>query len=286
MPAETPTAAQTLRRLLAGDPFTAPDCYSALTARVVEQVGFAAAYLGGHATGMMHYAIPDYGALTPTEMIDQASRVVEAVSIPIIADADQAGDSIVDAHRTVRRFERVGVAGIHIEDELTPKHAPFDGPLMPIIDMQALIETATAARRDDAFVIIARSDELHSESGGGSGALDEVIRRGIAYAEAGADVFLPTFANDEQIAEVAAAVPIPIGCYGVPIGPARIGLVTGWGVATAAREHQRLATILFEQGHLPEEAFDMPHKDELIGQPESDAVVTRWATRTGRPLRN
>src|SRR5690606_35082148 len=88
-----PSASSTLRALLQGPAFIAADCYSALTARIVEHVGFSAAYMGGHATGMMHYAIPDSGILTPTEMVEQASRVVEAVSIPVIVDADQAGES-------------------------------------------------------------------------------------------------------------------------------------------------------------------------------------------------
>src|SRR5438874_8152359 len=105
------TVRSRLRQLLAGDPFVAADCYSALTARIVEHVGFSAAYMGGHATGMMHYAIPDNGILAPTEMIEQAGRVAEAVSIPVIADADQAGESVADVHRNIRRYERVGVAG-------------------------------------------------------------------------------------------------------------------------------------------------------------------------------
>ena len=71
-----PMPRQELRSLIAGDPFVAADCYSALTARIVEHVGFPAAYMGGHATGMMHYAIPDNGILTPTEMVEQAGVAV------------------------------------------------------------------------------------------------------------------------------------------------------------------------------------------------------------------
>jgi 2-methylisocitrate lyase-like PEP mutase family enzyme len=280
------TEPQTLKALIAaGDPFMAADCYSALTGRIVQQVGFPAAYMGGHATGMMHYAIPDYGVFTTTEMVDQAARVAEAISIPLMVDADQAGESVADVHRTIRRYERVGVAGVHIEDELTPKHSPFDGPLMPIVDMQARITAAVEARESADFVVIARCDELYSTGGGGSGSLDEAVRRGVAYAEAGADVFLPTFASEEDIPRLAAEVPIPIAGFGKLLKGLAFSLSTGWGTSTAARGHYQWAAHLREHGDLPPEAFEFPGKDELIRQPEYDAVITSWATRTDRPIR-
>src|ERR1700728_4584984 len=102
--------------------------------------------MGGHATGMMHYAIHDCGIFTPTEMIDQAARVAEAISIPLIVDADQAGESVADVYRSIKRYERVGVAGVHLEDETTPKHSTYDGPLLTVTDMQARIEAAAQAR--------------------------------------------------------------------------------------------------------------------------------------------
>ena len=274
-----------LRSLIEGSPFIAADCYSALTARIVEHVGFGAGYMGGHATGMMHYAIPDCGILTPTEMVEQAARVVEAVSIPIIIDADQAGESVADVYRTIRRYEQAGVAGVHIEDEQTPKHSSYDGPLLPVRDMQARIAAAVEAREDPDFVVIARSDELYSVGGGGSGSLEEAVRRGVAYAEAGADAYLPTFALPEDIPRIASEVPIPIAGYGKLVEGLSFSLFTGFGTATAARGHLQWATHLREHGDIPPEAFGFPDKDELISQARYDAVVAEWATRTGRPLR-
>ena len=181
---------EALRSLIdAGTPFMAADCYSALTGRIIEQAGFDAAYMGGHATSMMHYAIPDCGIFTPTEMIDQAGRVADALTIPLIVDADQAGETVADVFRSVRVTNSAGVAGVHIEDEVPPKHSSWDGPLLPIADMQARIAAAAEARTDPAFVLIARCDELYKDGGGGAGSLDEAIRRGIAYAEAGADLY-------------------------------------------------------------------------------------------------
>ncbi|HLY83244.1 MAG TPA: isocitrate lyase/PEP mutase family protein [Acidimicrobiales bacterium] len=270
---------------MAGPPFIAADCYSALTARIIEDVGFPAAYMGGHATGMMHYAIPDNGALTPTEMIDQAGRVAEAVDIPVIVDADQAGESVADVYRSIRLYGRAGVAGVHIEDEIPPKHSAWDGPLLPIADMQARIRAATDGRVDDDFLIIVRSDELYDVGGGGTGSLDEAIRRGVAYAEAGADVYLPTMATADQVAAIAAEVPIPIAAYGTPVPGLAFTLSTGWGTASAARLHRQWATELMHKGELPPEAFEFPGKPEAIRQADHDRVVEAWAMSTGRPLR-
>jgi 2-methylisocitrate lyase-like PEP mutase family enzyme len=281
-----PSTCQALRELVNGpEPFIAADCYSALTGRIVERVGFKAAYMGGHATGMMHYAIPDCGVLTPTEMVEQAGRIAEAITIPLIVDADQAGDSVADVHRSIRRYEHAGAAGLHMEDEITPKHSSYDGPLLPIADMQARITAAADARRDADFVIIARCDELYDEGGGGSGSLDETIRRGLAYAEAGADAYLPTMASEEQLAAVAAEVSIPVAAFG-PLAPGvKFSLWTGFGTAAAARTHFELATQLMADGTLPYEVAVMPDKDLLIDQGVYDEVVRRWAQRTGRPVR-
>src|SRR5947207_1189480 len=201
------------RELLAGPPFIAADCYSGLTARIVQDVGFPAAYMGGHSTSMMHYAIPDYGVFTSTEMIDIAGRVAEAIDIPLVVDADEAGESVASVYRAVRRFERAGLAGVHIEDEIDPKHAVWDGPLISIDELKARVETAVNARRSDDFVIIVRSNEFQVDNGGGTGSLEDMIRRAAVAAEAGADAFVPTFAGEQQLASIAAEVDLPLGGY-------------------------------------------------------------------------
>jgi 2-methylisocitrate lyase-like PEP mutase family enzyme len=274
-----------LRSLIAGEPFIAADCYSALTARIVEEVGFPAAYMGGHATSMMHYAIPDTGIYTPTEMIEQASRVVEAISIPLVIDADTLGETVADVYRSIKRYEHAGVAAVHMEDEIPPKHSAWDGPLRSVEDMQARVRAAVDARTDEDFVVIVRSDELYSVGGGGSGSIEEAIRRGVAYAEAGADVYLPTFATEEQVGQIAAEVRIPIACYGSPMPGVAFSLSTGWGTASAARTHRQTAAYLLEHGQLPEGVTEFPGKAEAIRQGEFDGVVERWTLATGRPIR-
>jgi len=177
------------------------------------------------------------------------------------------------------------VAGVHIEDEIPPKHSAWDGPLLPIADMQARIRAATDGRVDDDFLIIIRSDELYDVGAGGTGSLDEAIRRGVAYAEAGADVYLPTMATAEQVAAIAAEVPVPIAAYGTPVPGLAFTLSTGWGTASAARLHRQWATELMRNGELPPEAFEFPGKPEAIRQADHDRVVEAWAMSTGRPLR-
>ncbi len=276
---------QVLRALLKGEPFLAADCFSALTARIVQKVGFKAAYMGGHATSMMNLAIPDSGVFTTTEMIELSSRVAEAIDIPLIVDADQAGESIVELYRTIKRYDRVGVAGVHIEDEIAPKHSAWDGPLLPVEDMSARIAAACEARNDPQFVIIVRSDELYRVGGGGTGSLDEAIRRGVAYAEAGADVFLPTFATEEQLDRITAEVPIPVAGYGKLLKGLQFGL-GGGSTAIAAAAVYKAMSHFYAHGEMPMEMMEgLPDRDELIDQGRYDEVVRQWAQRTGRPLR-
>jgi 2-methylisocitrate lyase-like PEP mutase family enzyme len=275
-----------LRALLAGEPFIAADCFSALTGRIVQKVGFKAAYMGGHATSMMHLAIPDCGTFTTTEMIDLSARVAEAIDIPLIADADQAGEAIVEMYRAIKRYDRVGVAGVHIEDEIAPKHSAWDGPLLPIEEMAARISAACEARTDPDFVIIVRSDELYRVGGGGTGSLDEAIRRGVAYAEAGADVFLPTFATEEQLARITAEVPVPVAGYGKLLEGLQLSL-GGGSTAVAAAAVFKASTYLFEHGEIDPSLFEnAPDMSDLIDQPLYDGVVRSWTERTGRPLRS
>jgi len=287
------TPGSRLRELLAGDPFIAADCYSGLTARIVQDAGFPAAYMGGHSTSMMHYAVPDYGVFTSTEMVEIAGRVAEAIDIPLIADADEAGESVASVYRAIRRYERAGLAGVHIEDEIDPKHSVWDGPLLPVPDLQARIDAAVSARRSQDFVIIVRSNEFQVANGGGSGSLDEMIRRAAAAAEVGADAFIPTFATQEQLTAISAEVELPLGDYQGLTPGLQFTLFTGWGVTAAAHAHRRIAQHIMEHGTLPEDfaghgesmAERLAERRGWTDQTEYDEVIRRWADRTGRPLR-
>jgi 2-methylisocitrate lyase-like PEP mutase family enzyme len=277
--------ARKLRDLIAkGDHFVAAEAYSAVTGRIVDKVGFKAAYLGGHACSLFHYAMPDYGVFSQVEQIEQAGRIAEAMDIPLIADADTLGETVADAYHFTRRYVRAGIAGYHVEDEVNPKHSTWSNGLLPIADFQAKLEACTKARGDSALVIIARCDELYPDAkrGGGSGSLDEAIKRGKAYAEAGADLLTYPFATNEQIAAIADEVPIPMSVIGFPAPRSVLTMSTGWGAMGAAIMHLKRARELFETGQISDFEFVLDGKEELLEQDLYDALISDWVAKTGR----
>jgi 2,3-dimethylmalate lyase len=191
-----------LRELLASDagPLIAPGAYDALSARLVEQAGFDVVYMTGFGTTASLIGRPDVGLLSGTEMIDNARRIVAAVDVPVIADADTGYGNAINVLRTVQTYEQAGVAGIHLEDQVLPKKCGhMSGKAVIAADeMVGKIRAAVAARRDPDFVLIARTDAAAVEG------LDAAIARAHSYAEAGADVlFVEAPTSDADIARVA-----------------------------------------------------------------------------------
>jgi 2-methylisocitrate lyase-like PEP mutase family enzyme len=281
--------AQKLRDLLnSGKHFIAADAYSAMTARIVERVGFKAAYLGGHACSAFHYALPDIGIFSQIEQIEQAARIAAAVDIPLIADGDTLGETIADAFHLTRRYEQAGIAGYHVEDEINPKHSSLVNGLLSIPDMQGKLEACVKARKDPAFVIIARCDEMYPSAygGGGTGLLADAIKRARAYEEAGADALLFPFASPEQLAEIKSAIKIPLGIIGPTVPGVDLTIHTGWGWTGAAQLHLARARELFETGAVD---FDpmapINGKDQLIENDLYAKLIADWAKKTGRPVR-
>jgi 2-methylisocitrate lyase-like PEP mutase family enzyme len=171
-------------RIDGGEMVLAPGCYDALGARLIEEAGFPALYMTGFGTTAGRLGRPDVGLLTMPEMVDNARRLVDAVDVPVIADADTGYGNPINVIRTVREYESAGVAAIHLEDQVTPKKCGhMEGKqLIEADEMAAKIAAAVAARRSDDFLIIARTDARGVE--GLEGALDRAQR----YREAGADV--------------------------------------------------------------------------------------------------
>ncbi|HTH27060.1 MAG TPA: isocitrate lyase/PEP mutase family protein [Sphingobium sp.] len=278
--------AQKLRGLInSGEHVIAADCYSALTGRIIEHVGFKAAYAGGHACGAFHFAVPDYGLYSQAEHVDVCARIAAAMDIPLIADADTLGDTITEAYHFTRRYEQAGIAGIHIEDEVNPRHSSYVNGLLPIVDMQARIEASASARSDPAFVIIARCDEFYwkSHTGVRTGSIEEAIKRGKAYAEAGADLLMYPIVSPENHAILVEELPVPICVIGASLPGTTLTLAGGWGWLGAAQLHMQRARTLFETGSLSVDPV-LEHKAELIDQQLYDDVIRKWAERTGRPV--
>jgi 2-methylisocitrate lyase-like PEP mutase family enzyme len=178
------TPRQELRRLIGKSGYTmVPGAYDTLTARLVEAAGFAAVYLtGGGYSRASGY--PDLGLLSLTENVQFIGRTVEAVAIPVIADADTGYGNAINVIRTVREYEKTGVAGFHLEDQVSPKKCGhYEGKeVISRAEMVGKIKAAVDTRRDADMVIIARSDARAIEG------LDAAIDRVNAYLEAGADV--------------------------------------------------------------------------------------------------
>jgi 2-methylisocitrate lyase-like PEP mutase family enzyme len=174
-----------LRELLAkNEPLLAPGSHDAFSARLVEQAGFDVVYMGGFATTASLLGCPDIGLLGGQEMIDNARRIVQAVDVPVIADADTGYGNPLNVIRTVREYEQAGVAAIHLEDQVSPKRCGHMAgkSVVPVEDMLAKVRAAVAARSDPDFVLIARTDSLAIE--GVDASIDRVRR----YADAGADI--------------------------------------------------------------------------------------------------
>lgn len=209
-----------LRALLAKPgPLVVPEALAAGPARMIEVMGFPAIWVGGQSVGALHFAIPDHGLIEQREMIDSARRIVEVVEIPVICDADQCGETVLNVRRTIKGYEKAGVAAITIEDTVNPKHMFKNDRLMSIEQMCARIAAAADARTDADFLIIARTD-----SGFNKAPVEETIERGRAYAEAGADIFFPCLMPTEQVVAVAKNVPIPL--MDMNVSPAL--LADGW----------------------------------------------------------
>ena len=198
-----PTAPRArLRELLASGngPLVAPGAYDALSARLVEQAGFDAVYMTGFGTTASLIGRPDVGLLSATEMVDNARRIVAAVDVPVIADADTGYGNAITVVRTVQSYEQAGVAGLHIEDQVHPKKCGHMSgkAVIDADEMVGKIRAAVAARRDPDLVLIARTDAAAVEG------LDAAIARARAYADAGADVlFVEAPTSEDDIARVA-----------------------------------------------------------------------------------
>lgn len=193
-----------LRALLAGaGPVVAPGAYDALSARLVEQAGFDVVYMTGFGTTASLVGRPDVGLLTATEMADNARRIVAAVDVPVIADADTGYGNAVNVVRTVQTYEQAGVAGLHLEDQVMPKRCGHMSgkAVIGTDEMVGRIRAAVAARRDPDLVLIARTDAVAVEG------LDAAVARARAYADAGADLlFVEAPTDEDAIARVAAAL--------------------------------------------------------------------------------
>jgi len=195
-----------LRELLkSGKTIIAPGVFDGLSARLVQQAQFEAVYASGGAISRSS-GYPDLGLLSVTEVIDRLAQIVDAVTLPVIADADNGYGNALNVHRTVKQFERIGVAALHLEDQQMPKRCGHldNKKLISSEEMVQKIHAARDALTDPDFIIIARTDAIAVEG------LPEAIERAKAYLKAGADViFVEAPQSIEQIERIAQEIPEP-----------------------------------------------------------------------------
>ncbi len=253
-----------LRALLTQNALVAaPGAYDGITARMVEQAGFAAAYMTGAGVSASR-GFPDYGLLTLTEMAQAAGVVAQSVSIPVIADADTGYGNELNVTRTIREYERAGIAGLHIEDQVSPKRCGhLDGKeIVPREEFVAKIRAAVAARRSPDFIVIARTDARAVVS------LDEAIARANAALRAGADM---AFVEAAQSLEEVALIPRRVE------GPCLLNIVRGGKTPDVSLEAARdmgyrlaiLPSLLI--GAVTQACDEVLHALRETGRPPSSA---------------
>jgi 2,3-dimethylmalate lyase len=280
-----------LRALLARPGcLVAPGVADAFAARLVKLEGFEAIYMTGFGTSLTRLGMPDVGLLTATEMIDNASRIADASGLPLIADADTGYGNPINTMRTIRDYEKAGVAGVHIEDQAWPKRCGHlaGKRVIPTAEMVAKIKAACDARRDKDFVIITRTDAIAIEG------LESALERGERYREAGADVlFIEAPVGREQVEVVAkrfTGVPLLYNMAAsgkTPDLPAdelgklgfKVAIYPNWVLLAAIPAMQNLLRELKNTGsiaHMRDKVANFKQFTEIAGLPEIQTLEEKY----------
>ena len=269
------SAASRLRELVGGDGIVvAPGVYDGLSARIAEAAGFSVLYCSGGAVARSS-GVPDLGLLTMTEVLARLREVIDATSLPVIADADSGYGNAVNVVRTVREFERLGAAAIHLEDQVAPKKCGhYSGQrLVSPEEMVQKVRAAVETRKE--MLIIARTDAR------GQTGLEEAIRRGRMYAEAGADiVFVEAPISRDELETIARSVeaPLLVNMFEggrTPLLPAADLAAMGYRIMVVPSDLQRAAIRAMQEvaGVLHRDGSSAAVRDRLATFAERDAVV-------------
>ncbi|WP_027819475.1 methylisocitrate lyase [Paraburkholderia bannensis] len=191
----------------AEQPLQVVGAITAYAAKLAEQTGFKAVYLSGGGVAANSLGVPDLGISTMDDVLIDARRITDAVSIPLMVDIDTGWGGAFNIARTIKSFIKAGVAAVHMEDQVGQKrcgHRP-NKEVVPIDEMVDRVKAAVDARTDDGFVIMARTDAAAAEG------IDSAIERAVAYVEAGADMIFPEAMKTlDDYRRFKAAVKVPI----------------------------------------------------------------------------
>ncbi|MDG3040949.1 isocitrate lyase/PEP mutase family protein [Roseicyclus marinus] len=278
-------ASTRLRQLMAGGgPVVAPGGYDGISAKMIERSGFAAVYASGGAMARAT-GLPDLGLLSMAEITDRLATMVDAVTVPVIADADTGYGNALNAQHMVRAFERAGVAGFHIEDQHFPKRCGHydDKSIVPIREMTQKLRAVRDAATDPDLVVIARTDGLAVEG------FEATIDRAHAYMEAGADViFVEAPTTVDQIEQIAERLPYPklINMFAggkTPLIPTdRLGAL-GYAIVIIPSDLQRAALWAMEQtlDAIRRDGDSRAMQDRMVSFAEREAIIgtADWLAR-------
>ncbi len=258
-----------------------PGVYDALSARIAEKCGVKAVQVTGYGLAGAGLALPDVGIMTKTQMVEQVRNICRAVSIPVMADGDTGFGNAINLYYAVKDFEEAGAAGINLEDQFFPKRCGHMGgkQIIPFEEAVKKIEAAAAARTDQDFVINARTDAI-AVSG-----VDEAIRRGNAFAKAGADlIFVEAPEKVDDIKRVIQSIDAPVSinmiyAKGSKTPAVSIKQLEEWGAArvsvpvmplfAAARALERAYTAVVNDdvASMNDQIFEFVEFTDLVGLP-------------------
>lgn len=254
----------------------APGVFDGLSSRLVERAGFELIYASGGAIARSA-GVPDIGLLTMTEMCKRVEEIVQATTLPVIADADTGFGNEINMARTVQAYQRIGVAGLHIEDQEFPKRCGhLEGKsLIPVEEMCLKIRVARKSVTDFDFVIIGRTDAIAVEG------FDKAIKRAQAYADAGADMLFveaPETINQIEIIAKEIKKPLLINMfYGgkTPLISTQRLQELGYRVVIIPSDLQRAAikAMQITLGIIKQDGDSAAIKDQLVTFKERELII-------------
>jgi 2-methylisocitrate lyase-like PEP mutase family enzyme len=269
----------TLKELIAArKPLIAPSIYDGISAGVLRETGFEAAYIGSYATGATKYAVPDIGYIGVEDMADQVRRLAPVAQVPLIVDAEGGWGNPLHVARSVQILERAGAAAVHIEDHEFGKHIVSNPRIIPTKFAVDKIKAALDARASDDFLIIARTDSPGTE--GPEAAVDRLL----AYQEAGADgLFYAGLPDKAAQARLVAESRVPVfgvdfpGQTAAGLAAQGVDVVLYYGIShlAAAAALRNAFTVLAREGStvsLEESLGGIPGIigfDDFLGVPEA-----------------
>jgi len=279
-----------LKNLLKGpEILVMPGVYDALSAKIAQKCGVKAVQVSGFGLAASYLGLPDVAILTKTQMVDLTRNICSAIDIPVMADGDTGFGNAINLYYAVKEFEAAGAAGINLEDQVFPKRCGHmvGKQIVPFSEAVKKIEAAVAAKTDPDFIINARTDAIAVAG------VDEAIRRGNAFAKAGADlIFVEAPTNPDDIKRVIQSIEAPVSInmlYGggktppVPLktlqewGARRVSVPVASLFSVAKMLEKTFTAILQDEGaKLAEESYKFDEFTALVGLPEIKDLEKRF----------